>query len=436
MRQTELWRTEMATLRAMLTGSGTTGSRPSSETGAHALHETLLPSDTNGFLRGTSLEVRETLTVGGDARIGGDLHLDGSLVLQELYVPGSISVENTVHAGRFAAGSGSRIDGTLLLDGPLRMGTGALRFASGAFVLSDLLVERALFVVGDVTIAGLARFFGIVEVHSELRLPIKQAGRAVIPADGTLVVVRFGTGFTTIPVVTATPEHFVLSAWRVHPVTATGFTIELQRPTPVPLSFAWHAFPTVEEHGVAPTAPHEAVESPAPIPFPLDAAGVPVSSDAVWNACIRAVSMTDPDGNPYDCLPFHDGTTWRHPDLSIAFVWNTDARLAGPFLHVPPGYVPVVTESVISVEEGMRRTPPEDDVRTDVPATATGATSEETMTVSPAPDVGSVDVPLAEEEAAPMTPEMPSSGAVPDASVPASDDAAPADAPATPDSDS
>jgi hypothetical protein len=77
--------------------------------------------------------------------------------------------------------------------------------------------------------------------------------------------------------------------WRVHPVTATGFTIELQRPTLVPVSFAWHAFVTVDSEETLLRRPRTGEVRD----LPLDSAGVPVSSDAVWNACIRRVTMLD-----------------------------------------------------------------------------------------------------------------------------------------------
>ncbi|MEK7557568.1 MAG: immunoglobulin-like domain-containing protein, partial [Patescibacteria group bacterium] len=47
------------------------------------------------------------------------------------------------------------------------------------------------------------------------------------------------------PIVTLTPEQFVLGQYRVSGVTATGFTIETSEVQQTPITFAWHAFAKV-----------------------------------------------------------------------------------------------------------------------------------------------------------------------------------------------
>lgn len=80
----------------------------------------------------------------------------------------------------------------------------------------------------------------------------------------------------------------------------------------------------------------ETQQAPSDISFPVDAKGIPVSSDPLWNACIRRHEVMDHDGLPYSCQRYHKGPSWRHPDLLIFFTWSDWAQ---PYLRVPPGYV-------------------------------------------------------------------------------------------------
>ena len=62
------------------------------------------------------------------------------------------------------------------------------------------------------------------------------------------------------------------------------------------------------------------------ISFAVDSEGVPVSSQPVWNQCIRGLTPVDESGNPFNCRRFQGfRTTWYHPDFpnqSVAFSWN------------------------------------------------------------------------------------------------------------------
>ena len=59
--------------------------------------------------------------------------------------------------------------------------------------------------------------------------------------------------------------------------------------------------------------------------FLVDAKGIPVSSDAVWNACIRNTLHYDSTGRPFRCNRgrHHSGSRWYHPDFrNLEFTWN------------------------------------------------------------------------------------------------------------------
>jgi hypothetical protein len=72
----------------------------------------------------------------------------------------------------------------------------------------------------------------------------------------------------------------------------------------------------------------------------VDAQGVPVSSNPVWNNCIRNIPTFDDTGKPLSCDRYHAGFVWEHPDLLISFTWNT--HLSPPLLLLPAGYVATV----------------------------------------------------------------------------------------------
>lgn len=88
-------------------------------------------------------------------------------------------------------------------------------------------------------------------------------------------------------------------------------------------------------------------------PFPVDEAGVPVSSNTLWNDCIRGHEVTlqelranpEKDGNgvPLTCGDYHTQDDWIHPDLHVHFIWD---RLNGRF-SLPDGYHAAATTSPV-----------------------------------------------------------------------------------------
>jgi hypothetical protein len=224
--------------------------------------------------------------------------------------------------------------------GNLRLESGAtLAFGDGTNVkIENLLVERALRVLGDITIEGMARFLGDVRIGGELVVSNRQAGFAVIPQTGTSVTVRFASGFTAQPVVTASPNVPVLFA--VSKATQTGFTIRIAAPAGENITFSWLALSTDVPETV------EGKPSGEFIIFPLDARGVPLSSDMLWNLCMRNQTPLAPDGQPYNCSRYHEGSEWRHPDLQMFFTWNQ--VMDPPLLTLPDGYRAVRQETADS----------------------------------------------------------------------------------------
>ncbi|UPA22825.1 FG-GAP-like repeat-containing protein [Candidatus Peribacteria bacterium] len=325
-----------------------------SQTGSTTTVITTTGSALAADLTAATLVLEQTLATGGDARIGGDLHLDGTLMASSLFVPNGLSIDGgatitgTLAATTIHSTSGATIDGTLTVNGDIRISSGSLLFDSGATLsLSDLVVERSLIILGDITIDGLARFFGNVEVHGELRVSGRQAGTVTIPAHTTGATVLFSSGFTAVPVVTASPNDFVLSAWRIKPVTQTGFTIEFAATQDTDVVFSWHALISM---GSGFTVQPNAVADTSMI-FPMGSDNIPVSSDMYWNACIRSIAIFDADGKPHSCARYHEDYTWTQPDLHIDFLWNT--AITPPLLHLPDGYTLEVTEDAESIRSAF-----------------------------------------------------------------------------------
>jgi hypothetical protein len=75
--------------------------------------------------------------------------------------------------------------------------------------------------------------------------------------------------------------------------------------------------------------------------FPVDETG-PVSSNLLWNYCVRGLNVShamiqaNPDQNRHSCGDYHTQTSWYHPDLGIFFTWD---RQTGE-LKLPEGYLP------------------------------------------------------------------------------------------------
>ncbi|MBI4129323.1 hypothetical protein HY464_01370, partial [Candidatus Peregrinibacteria bacterium] len=202
-----------------------------------------------GTLMARVAEIEGSISVFGDTRMGGDLYLEGALRAHDLFVPGTLridgdaSIAGTFTAERILAGSGSIVSGLLTINGDLRISSGSLILGSGSLLtVQDILIEKALVVLGDITIKGLAMFEKNVEIRGELRVSDQQAGYALIPQGGTGVTVQFGTGLTVVPIVTATPDVPVLYA--VSRATRSGFIIRLAGPALEDVTFSWLALLT------------------------------------------------------------------------------------------------------------------------------------------------------------------------------------------------
>ena len=195
-----------------------------------------------GMLTASEMEIEKTLSVFGDARVAGDLHLEGALRAHDLFVPGTLRIDGDASiAGTFTAER--MVSGLLTINGDLRIGSGSLILGRGSLLnVQDILVEKALVVIGDITIKGLATFEKNVEVRGELWVNDRQAGYAVVPRGGTGVTVTFGTGFLAMPVVTAAPDVPVLYA--VSRATQSGFLIRIAGPASENVTFSWLALLT------------------------------------------------------------------------------------------------------------------------------------------------------------------------------------------------
>jgi hypothetical protein len=328
-------------------------------------------------LAASTLELDSTLVTGGDARIGGDLSIDGTLNASSLFVPNGLTIDGGVvmkgmlEAQQLHITEEATVDGVLTINGTLNLGSGArLNLGSGALTIDQLVVENALFVMGDITIQGLATFLGDINVKGELIVSNNQAGFAMIPKSGTSVTVYFGTGFHATPVVTASPDYPV--AYAVHKSSATGFTIFIAAPAVQDILFSWHALSTS-----APVTIRADVSEDGTIIFPMATDEIPVSSNMAWNACIRNIPMFDDAGQPLSCSRYHDGYTWSHPDLGITFIWNTS--LNPTLLKVPDGYKPTVTENAQSILDAINGGI-ENDGEDAEPQTDTGSVTAEPVT--------------------------------------------------------
>jgi cytoskeletal protein CcmA (bactofilin family) len=290
-----------------------------------------------GSVNASDLTSENTLTVGRDARIGGDLYLEGALKVGSLIIPGGATIEGDVTTGKLKAASGSQIDGTLTVAGDLLVSRN-LVFQTGATISAkQLLLSGALVVRGPITIEGLATFLGDVDVKGELTVSARQAGYAQVKAGESKVVVRFDPPFKAIPVVTVAPQGRVGSEWWTDRATMTGFTIFTDKPVTADVTFSFMALSTAEPH----TASGSFASAPAGTTFfPVDEHGIPVSSSAIWNACIRHEQPMDPaTGQPFSCSRYTpDLYIWNHPDFpGMTFIFNDSYN--PPLLVLPEGFV-------------------------------------------------------------------------------------------------
>ena len=312
-----------------------------------------------------SLVAEDAALIGGPLRAADDVFVEGTLHADDLFIPGlvvidgSLDVAGALKAGSFEVQEGATIHGPLTIGGKLMVDGKELDLSglvsdTGFVNLRNLLVQNSLNVLGDVTIEGIVEILGDVVVRGtltasgSLKLSNNQAGYAVVVKTGTAATVAFGSGFYEAPpIVTATPEDFV--EWRLRDVTQEGFTIEVEEPAQEDTVFHWHAMITnvpITHKGLPGGA------SPNDTAFLIDKNGVPISSSAIWNACIRNQQPLDPDGKPSNCRRYRDdGNMWTHPDHLIQFMWDPDAE-GLERIALPQGfYIDVVDVEAVMPEE-------------------------------------------------------------------------------------
>lgn len=194
-------------------------------------------------LTASTLELEKTLMVGGDARVTGDLYLDGSLITSDLSLTGLLNVDGSVSTTFLQAKDGA-IQGTLNIGDTLTIGGASLRFSSGAIALDDLLVEKSLFVMGDVTITGMTHLNDVFVsgnefVGGQFTMSGQQSGEVEIPEGATGSSIEFGSIWSEAPLVSVTPDAPVLFA--VTGRTSVGFVIKLAAPATETIHFTWLA---------------------------------------------------------------------------------------------------------------------------------------------------------------------------------------------------
>jgi hypothetical protein len=60
-----------------------------------------------------------------------------------------------------------------------------------------------------------------------------------------------------------------------------------------------------------------------PVSITVDPYGIPVSSNDVWNACIRDYQLfAAGEVRPLNCRKYHADHTWEHPDTGVSFKWS------------------------------------------------------------------------------------------------------------------
>jgi hypothetical protein len=217
--------------------------------------------------------------------------------------------------------------------------------ASGSVVqIGSLNATGSLKIIGDMTITGFATIEKDLRIKGQLILSNKQAGYAVIPLTGTSVTVRFLEPMVSAPIVTATPESPVLYA--VSKVTATGFTIRIAPAATEDIRFSYIALSADAPKTVRGTG--SSASSFAIHQFPVNELGQPISSNPVWNSCIRGQVMML-GGEPVNCSRYHNDSVWEHPDFNISFIYN--ANHEPPILTLPTGYIKSITSEPNAIPE-------------------------------------------------------------------------------------
>jgi len=135
------------------------------------------------------------------------------------------------------------IEGTLTVNGvPYEPAVSTDMTDAQNLTLQDLIVENSMYVLGPITIEGLATFLGNVDVKGELTVSGKQAGNATVPAGQTSVTVTFSSSFTSTRGVPASPD--VPVPYSGSQTTQTSFTIRLGAASAEDITFSWLALGT------------------------------------------------------------------------------------------------------------------------------------------------------------------------------------------------
>jgi hypothetical protein len=348
----------------------------------------LPPIQTGSVITTNILTHAETFSVQRDLSVGGALTLSGALNAQNIFagnaqIRGNADIAGLLSASAIHVSNSLSMSGAVTIGGSLTLGSDLIFPNNATLRISDLIATNSLFVLGDITIDGLAIFLGDVQIKGRLTVSNNQAGFAVIPAGSTHVNVNFPMAFGMQPIVTASSQDFITAPWRIRMDGATGFTIELASSMDTGVTFAWFAI--AADNPITTTA---SVSPNTLIDFPVDANGVPLSSESAWNACIRNHPLFDSDGQPLSCSRYHEGFQWVQPDLLITFTWNT--HTVPPLLILPDGYrINVVADQASSSSSSMEQSSSissiessSDAVSSDASASSASAISSESSMAS------------------------------------------------------
>jgi hypothetical protein len=268
----------------------------------------------------------------------------------------------------------------------------------------------SLKILGNITITGLAMFFGDVQIRGELSVSSKQAGIATIPKTSTAVTVAFSGAFIHTPIITATSDDF--APWRIRNRSLTGFTIELKDPAEQDITFSWLA---ISSYAPLMTMGKSAVHADQVVEFHVDADGRPYSlTDQIWNMCIADPYALD------TCTGFHQGTLWfAHPDIRALDIepkfFTYDPSTTPATLILPPEYLKVVVSKNSPVEKPVAPVvvpvttvePVKEPVQDSGTGSLTGTGVVQTVLTAPVTETGAVSKPAVDPPTPPTPPAPP-----------------------------
>ncbi|MBU0458078.1 hypothetical protein KJ652_06805 [Patescibacteria group bacterium] len=288
------------------------------------------------------------ITSNGTIFLSDNLEISGRVIAYDAEIKNNLAVGGILSASTVDMSSGSTIKGNVNIEGELLINGKPISASSlninpdEKLEVADIIAQDSLFVMGYVTIKGLAKFLGDVEVKGELIVSNNQAGVAVIPEAGDKVTVAFNPRFKSTPVVTASSDSF--ATWRIAFRSQTGFILELKAEATEKIEFTWNAL-AVKDLSISEGKRSDGVTY---IDFPVDNKGIPVSENEIWNGCIRRQVSLDSEGKPYNCSRYHEDNIWTHPDITIEFTYDPERN---PPLVLPEGYRLVTVDYQIEKSE-------------------------------------------------------------------------------------